>query len=155
MKNFFIYSQKPLKSEFNPDEFLKVKVLERGIRFVYLVDFLGAFYAFKKGFRLLGSLILIITIVFNVLINGNENLLFLKWWFNVVLAVFGIEIEEFFAKRKGFKMEGFTFAKNMKNVEFMLESNVKIKVAKGKSFLEKATVKLKSIFKKTKLKGIV
>jgi hypothetical protein len=68
------------------------------------------------------------------LANVWVEALFFKLALNVVLAIFGLEVEEFFARRKGLKLQGFAFGKNAKEVQGEIEGKMKIRFYKQSRF---------------------
>ena len=147
MKNFLIYAKKPLNEEMSIDEASNFKALQQGFRFAYLFDFIGALYAFQKRFYLLGFVLLILTIFSSIISEFWKEVLFLKLVLNVLLATFGLEIEEFLAKRQGLKLQGFAFGKNAKEVQNEIEGRLKIKFYK-QSLLKCFVNKIKHRFRR-------
>jgi hypothetical protein len=134
MKNFLVYAKTPLNQEVNIDEASSLMILRQSFRFAYLFDFVGVIYAFQKRFYLLGFVLLFLTIMATALANVWVEALFFKLALNVVLAIFGLEVEEFFARRKGLKLQGFAFGKNAKEVQGEIEGKMKIRFYKQSRF---------------------
>jgi hypothetical protein len=132
MRNFLIYSKKPLNSQISMEETFKIKYLKRGLRLAYIFDVTGIFYAFYKKFYLLGLLLLALTMLFSFLVEIEslapfKNYINLtKIGINIFLVIFGLEIEEFLLKYKGFAMQGFMFAKKENLAKNELESSLNI-----------------------------
>jgi hypothetical protein len=122
------------------DEASNIKTLKQSFRFLYLFDFIGVFYAFKKKFYLFGFILLIIHFASLIIAEFWSEILLLKFSLNFLVAMFGLEIEEFFAKRQGLKLQGFVFGRNEKEVQNEIEGILKIKFyskSRLKSFINK------------------
>ena len=128
MKNFTVYSKKDIKKPLNISEILDLRYVKNGISLAFIFDITGIFYAFSKklyklGFSLIFLMILFLILDFNF--PEYENIIFIiKTSINIFLVIFASDLEEFFLSRKGYKMKGFVFAKNIKKATFKVEENL-------------------------------
>ena len=153
MKNFLIYSKKPIQHSINLDDAINIRFLRKGLRLFYIFDLTGIIYAISNRFYLLSFLILLNSVLVKVLLSFEAlepfavYLITFKYSINVLLVIFGFEIEEFLLKRKKYKFQTFAVAKNSKiafeNLISELQINFVKKPSKMMNFIKKFTQKCK------------
>jgi hypothetical protein len=154
MKNFFVYSKKPLKDDFSIKEALNIRLLKRGIRILYFVDIIGFFYALYNKFYSLAFVIFMVgmsSIILTSLDSLEQYSNYIEtsvFVFHVALVIFGLEIEEFFLKRRKFKMEGFIIEKNLTTAREKLDNSLKIKYTKQNSVFIRFLLGFKKLYQR-------
>lgn len=156
MKNFLVYSKQPIQTSINLDDAVNIRLVRKGLRFLYLFDITGIASAVFNRFYLLGFLILINLMLFSILLSLefldpiSKYLISIKYSMHVLLVIFGFEIEEFFLKRKKYKIEAFVTAKNSRIAFEWLISELNIHFIKKPSFRFRMLNFFKGFFCKVK-----
>ena len=132
MKGFSVYSKKDVKKPLTLKEATDIRIVRRGLGLLYLFDVTGILYAFYRKLYTLGIFLILIMITLSVLpsfqmfANHMKYIDFARIALGVTLAIFSVEIEEYFLSKRGYKMQGFILAQNAKEASFKIEEQLKL-----------------------------
>ncbi len=120
MKGFALYSKNYSTRFLTLKEILNIRYIKNGFRIAYVFDITGFIYAFSRKLYLLGIILLILSLGIPLVNNLSfvsplmENIILKgQLIFNIFLVIFAVEIEEFFLKRRGFKLVDFKNSRNL------------------------------------------
>lgn len=132
MKGFSVYSKKDVKKPLTLKEATDIRIVKRGLGFLYLFDVTGILYAFYRRLYTLGIFLIFVMVVlavlpsFQMFANHMQYIDFIRIAIGVTLAIFSIEIEEYFLTKRGYKMQGFILAQNAKEASLKIEEQIKL-----------------------------
>lgn len=131
MKSFAVYSRQNFTSSLSLDEIADMRLVCNGIRPMFIFDITGIVYSFyRKMYTLAFLLILwfIFIIAIKYIFDISHDIIFsICLSINFTLVIFGKEIEEFFLKKRGFKVIDWETGRNLKEAAFKLQQKLSVK----------------------------
>jgi hypothetical protein len=130
MKNFIIYSKKSITGNLTIEDIHDIRYVTRGFKFAYLINILNIFYAASRRLYMFAFYIVLFEVLFFALISFFPELdyilILIKLCIYIFLAMFAVDIEEYFLSRRGYNAQMVVQAKNEKEARVIIENDLKL-----------------------------